>query len=201
MDVLSRRELFGLAGKAVGVAALLQVPSVLYEDRWVRAASAQTPPTVTATFEALVAAVNGVDDGGEDVDTVAGWIVAEFDKALPPLPEGGPSAAVAAILDAYTVQTAGGATFASAAQEARLAALRAMIHDPDPAIRQVANQVLPFSSFAYWGDVVLGAPATPGGPRPPQWDLAGYLGPSHGRTDTYTDGGPEGFAPRTDYER
>ena len=201
METLDRRELLGLVGKVAGVAALLQVPSVLYEDRWVRAASAQTPPTVQATFEALVAAVNGVADDAEGVSAVASWIVAEFDKALPPLPQGGPSGAVTAVLDAYTLQTAGGVTFATAPQEARLAALRAMVLDPDPSIRQIANQVLPFSSFAYWGDVVLGEPAVPGGPRPPQWDVAGYLGPSHGRTETYTDGSPEGFAPRADYER
>ncbi|MGH3442041.1 MAG: hypothetical protein ACRDUY_08350 [Nitriliruptorales bacterium] len=201
MATISRRQLLGFAGRAAAAGVLLQVPSVLYEDRWVRAAQAQTPPTVSADFVALVAAVNGVADDDEGVDDIAAWIVAEFDKALPPLPRGAPSAAVAAILDAYTVRTGRGVTFSSASTEGRHAALEAMVKDPDPSIQQVANQVLPFAAFAYWSDVVLGEPAQPGGPRPPQWDVAGYLGPSHDRSDSYRDGSPPGFSPRRDFER
>lgn len=202
MSTYTRRSFLGLVGRAAaGAAALTTVPSVLYEDRWVRAAAAQTAPTVEADFIALVAAVNGVPDDGDGVATVGRWVLTEFDKALPPLPEGGPSAAVASILDAYAVRTASGPTFASASMEGRHAALEAMVKDPDPAIRQVANQVLPFAAFAYWSDVALGEPATPGGTRPPQWEVAGYLGPSHGHGDTYQDGSPEGFRPRRDFER
>lgn len=202
MSTYTRRSFLGLVGRAAaGAAAITTIPSVLYEERWARAAAAQTAPNVEADFIALVGAVNGVPDDGDGVATVGRWILAEFDKALPPLPEGAPSAAVAAILDAYTVQTAGGPTFASASTEGRHAALEAMVKDPDPAIRQVANQVLPFAAFAYWSDVALGEPAVPDGPRPPQWDVAGYLGPSHGHADTYQDGSPEGFRPRRDFER
>ncbi len=105
------------------------------------------------------------------------------------------------MLDAHAAQAAGAPTFAAASVEGRHAALRAMVVEAaDPSIAQIANQVLPFASFAFWGDVVLGEPAVPGGERPPLWDLAGYLGPSHGHADSYTDGSPPGFAPMTDFE-
>lgn len=197
---ISRRDLLASTARAAIAGVALSAPTLLTQTRWAAAAAAQTPPTVQAAFEALVAAVNGVPDDDPAVARVATWIVTEFDKALPPVPRGGASAAVTAVLDAYALQSGGAPSFALASAEGRHAALRAMALDPDPAIRQVANQVLPFSSFAYWGDVVLGRPAVPGGHRPPQWDLAGYLGPSHGRTDTYRDGSPEGFAPMTDFE-
>jgi hypothetical protein len=198
---LSRRQLLVSTARTAMAGAALTVPSILTQTRWATAAAAQTPPTVEADFQALVAAINGVPDDDPAVAPVAAWIMAEFDKALPPLPQGTPTAAVAAVLDAYAVQAGGGPTFSAASTEGRHAALRAMVLDPDPAIRQMANQVLPFSSFAYWGDVVLGEPAVPGGPRPPQWEVAGYLGPSHGHADTYQDGSPEGFAAMTDFER
>lgn len=197
---LSRRELLLATARTALAGAALTVPTLLTQTRWATAAAAQTLPTVTADFEALVAAVNGVPDDDPAVAPVAAWIVTEFDKALPPLPTGGPTAAVAAVLDAYALQAGGAPTFAAASTEGRHAALRAMVLDPDPAIRQIANQVLPFSSFAYWGDVVLGEPAVPGGPRPPQWDQAGYLGPSHGHLDTFQDGSPAGFAAMTDHD-
>lgn len=198
---ISRRQLLVSAARTAIAGAALSAPTLLTQTRWATAAAAQTLPTVTAAFEACVAAINGIPDDDPGVAPVAAWIIAEFDKALPPLPAGSPTAAVAAVLDAYALQTGGGPTFAAASTEGRHAALRGMVLDPDPAIRQVANQVLPFSSFAYWGDVVLGEPAVPGGPRPPQWEVAGYLGPSHGRADTYRDGAPAGFAPMTDFER
>lgn len=197
---LSRRELLVSTARAALAGAALTVPTLLTQTRWATAAAAQTLPTVTADFEALVASINGVADDDPGVAPVAAWIMHEFDKALPPLPPGSPTAAVAAVLDAYAIQVGAGPTFSSASTEGRHDALRAMVHDPDPAIRQIANQVLPFSSFAYWGDVVLGEPAVPGGPRPPQWDVAGYLGPSHGRLDMFQDGSPAGFSPMTDFD-
>ncbi|MBW3620859.1 MAG: hypothetical protein KY461_11485 [Actinobacteria bacterium] len=197
---LSRRELLASTARTALAGVALSVPTLLTQARWATAASAQTSPTVTADFEAMVAAINGVPDDDPGVAPVAAWIIAEFDKALPPLPNGSPSAAVAAVLDAYALQAGGAPTFSTADTAGRHAALRAMVLDPDPSIRQLANQVLPFSSFAYWGDVVLGEPAVPGGPRPPQWDVAGYLGPSHGRLDTFQDGSPSGFAPMTDFD-
>lgn len=178
----------------------LSLPTLVTQTRWATAAAAQTAPTVQQAFRALVAAVNGLADDDAAVPAVADWIIGEFDKALPPLPPGSPTAAVAAVLDASAVRTGGAPTFATASTEGRHAALRAMVLDRDPAIRQIANQILPFSSFAYWGDIVLGEPAVPDGPRPPQWDVAGYLGPSHGHLDTYRDGAPRGFAPMTDFE-
>lgn len=201
MEAISRREALRTGGRALLITGLAwSLPALVADGRWAERAAAQTPPTVQADFVALVAAINGVPDDGEGVAAVATWIVTEFDKALPPLPTGTPSAAVAAVLDAYTLQTAGGPTFSSADTAGRHAALEAMVKDPDPAIQQIANQVLPFGSFAYWGDVVLGEPAQPGGPRPPQWDVAGYLGPSHGHLPIYRDGSPAGFAPMTDFE-
>jgi hypothetical protein len=198
---LTRRQLLAATARTAGAAFLSQIPSALYEGRWVRAAAAQTLPTVEDDFVALVGAVNGVADDAPGVVVIANWIIGEFDKALPPLPEGSPSAAVAAVLDAYTVQTAGGPTFSSATTEGRHAALEAMVKDPDPSIRQIGNQVIPFAAFAYWSDVVLGEPAQPDGPRPPQWDVAGYDGPSHDRSDSYRDGSPPRFSPTWDFER
>lgn len=194
VTVHDRRSFLGLLAKATaGAAAITTIPTVLYEERWVQAASAQTVPTVEATFVALVETVN--DAAGEDVAAATGiWVMTEFDKALPPLPEGSPSAAVAAVLDAYAAQTGNGPTFATTSHEGRLAALEAMVKDPQPAIRQIANQVLPFAAFAYWGDASLDEPAQPGGERPPHWDLAGFSGPSHGRLDHYQDGLPPDFA-------
>lgn len=198
---LTRRSLLRSAGRAALTGLALSVPGVLADAKWAKAARAQTAPTVEADFVALVSATNGVPDDDPDAVTVARWIVAEFDKALPPLPEGSTSAAVAAVLDAYAVQEAQAPTFSTASTEGRHAVLRAMVLDPDPAIRQLANQILPFSSFGFWSDVPLGEVATPGGPRPKQWDVAGYLGPSHGHADTYRDGSPAGFAPMTDFEQ
>lgn len=198
---LTRRSLLMSAGRAAMAGVALSVPGLLVDARWADAARAQTPPTVEADFVALVAAINGVPDDDDDAVTVARWIIAEFDKALPPLPTGSPTAAVAAVLDAYALQAAQSPTFSAASTEGRHAALRAMVVDPDPAIRQVANQVLPFSSFGFWSDVPLGEIAVPGGPRPRQWDIAGYLGPSHGHADTYRDGSPPGFEPMRNFER
>jgi hypothetical protein len=197
---VSRREVLLATARAALAGAALSVPTLLTQTRWATAATAQTLPTVTADFEAMVASINGVPDDDAGVAPVAAWIITEFDKALPPLPTGAPTAAVAAVLDAYALQAGGAPTFSAATTEGRHGALRAMVLDPDPSIRQVANQVLPFASFAYWGDVVLGEPAVPGGARPPQWDVAGYLGPSHGHLDRFQDGAPAGFAPMTDFD-
>lgn len=193
MNGYSRRSFLGLVGRATaGAAAMTAIPSVLYEQRWVRAAAAQSPPDVEATFIALLETVN--DATGEEAAATCGrWVMTEFDKALPPLPEGSPSGAVAAILDAYTLQSGNGPTFATTSDDGRIAALEAMVKDPDPAIRQVANQVLPFAAFSYWSDVALDGPARPGGPRPPHWDLTGFSGPSHGRRGTYLDDLPPDF--------
>lgn len=193
MNTHTRRSFLGLVGRAAaGTAAITTVPAVLYEERWVRAAAAQTLPTVEATFIALIETVN--DATGEEAAAACGrWVMTEFDKALPPLPEGSPSAAVAAVLDAYTVQSGNGPTFATTTDDGRIAALEAMVKDPDPAIQQLANQVLPFASFSYWSDAALDEPARPGGQRLPHWDLAGFSGPSHGRLHTYTDGLPPDF--------
>ncbi|MBW3561289.1 MAG: PaaI family thioesterase [Actinobacteria bacterium] len=100
MSTYTRRSFLGLVGRAAaGAAAITTIPSVLYEERWVRAAAAQTAPNVEATFIALIETVN--DATGEDAAATCGrWVMTEFDKALPPLPEGSPSAAVTAILDA-----------------------------------------------------------------------------------------------------
>lgn len=196
----SRREVVLATARSALAGAALSVPTLVTQSRWASAAAAQTPPTVRADFEALVAAINGLADDDPGVAPVAAWIVTEFDAALPPLPPGAATAAVAAILDAYAVQVGAGPTFSTASTEGRHDVLRTMVLDPDPAIRQLANQVLPFATFAYWGDVVLGEPAVPGGPRPPQWDVAGYLGPSHGHLDTYQDGSPAGFAAMTDHD-
>ena len=193
MSHYTRRSFLGLVGRAAaGAAAITTIPSVLYDERWVRSAAAQTAPNVEATFIALIETVNGA--AGEEAAAASGvWVMNEFNKALPPLPGGSPSAAVTAILDAYTIQTGNGPTFATTTDEGRIAALEAMVKDPDPAIRQVANQVLPFAAFAYWGDTSLDEPAPPGGPRPPHWDLTGFSGPSHGRLDHCRDGLPPGF--------
>lgn len=193
MSTYTRRSFLGLFGRAAaGAAAITTIPSVLYEERWVEAAAAQTAPNIEATFIALVETVN--DATGEDAAATCGrWVMTEFDKALPPLPEGSVSGAVTAILDSYTLQSGNGPTFATTSDEGRIAALEAMAKDPDPSIQQAANQVLPFAAFAYWSDVALEEPAHPGGPRLPHWDRAGFSGPSHGRLDTYLDGLPPGF--------
>ncbi|MBW3659120.1 MAG: hypothetical protein KY457_10815, partial [Actinobacteria bacterium] len=143
---LSRRELLASTARTALAGAALTVPTLLTQARWATAAAAQTLPTVQADFEALVAAVNGLADDDPGVAPVASWVIAEFDKALPPLPEGSTSAAVAAVLDAYALQVGAGPTYSTASMAGRHEALRAMVHDPDPSIRQLANQVLPFAS-------------------------------------------------------
>lgn len=198
---MTRRRFLALAGRAGAGGALLSVvPSILYREPWVSQAAAQTPPTVEATFVALVETVNGTEAGDPQAAAAARWIIAEFDTALPPLPEGSPSAAVAALLDAYTVRGGSGPTFATAPTEGRIRALELMVKDPTPDVRQVANQILPFAGFAYWSDVALGAPAEVGGPRLPQWDVAGFPGPSHSYLDRYLEGHPPGFRPTDDFE-
>ncbi len=166
MDVMDRRTFLRLFGTASAGGTFLSVfPSVLYRPSWVESAAAQTPPTVSAAFVALVETVNDTGEDDATVPVVAAWLVAEFDKALPPLPSGSPSAAVAAILDAYAVQGGHGITFASSPPEGRRVVLEALVKDGDPAMRQLANQLLPFAGYAYWSDVALEEPAVPGGSR------------------------------------
>jgi len=190
---ISRRSFVALAGRSAAGGLILTVPQVLYRSPFVEAAKAQSVATVRDTFIALVEAVTTVPE-----EKVADWIIAEFDKALPPLPEGSPSGAVAALLDIYTISGAHGPTFAQATPEARREVLEDMVKDPSPDIQQVANQILPFAGFAYYSDVALGEPATVGGPRLEHWDRIGWPGPSHGYRGSYRDDSPEGFSARGD---
>jgi hypothetical protein len=151
---ITRRDLLGLTAKAAAGAFVLSFPLSLYASPWAERAAAQTLPNVQATFTALVEAVTTVGD-----EATAAWIIAEFDTALPPLPGPSTSSAVAAVLDAYTVQGGHHLSFAGADPEQRRAVLEAMVKDDSPDIRQIANQVIPFASFAYWSDASLGEPA------------------------------------------
>ncbi|HET7481726.1 MAG TPA: hypothetical protein VFK89_02580 [Actinomycetota bacterium] len=192
MSEITRRDFLAMGGKTVVAGGLiLTIPKALYDPRWRGAAAALAPSDVQATFTALVEAVTTVAD-----EKAAAWIIAEFDKALPPLPEGSPSSAVAAVLDSYTVKGGYGATFSSADPDARRSVLGDMVKDPTPDIRQIANQILPFASFTHWSDATLDAPATVGGPRLPQWDEVAWPGPAHSYLDTYRDGGPHRFHPK-----
>jgi hypothetical protein len=191
MSQVTRREFLRLSGRTAAGAFLLQVPLALYRSPWLESAAAQTPPTVAAAFTALVEAVT--TDADEET---AAWIIGEFDRALPPLPDGSPSAAVAAVLDAYTLAGAHGIAFALVSPEARREVLAALIHDDDPDIRQIGNQILPFAGFAYWSDATLPAPAEPDGDRLPRWDEIAWPGPTHSYLDIYEDDGPPGFRSR-----
>ncbi|MEX2290947.1 MAG: hypothetical protein WD794_11560 [Mycobacteriales bacterium] len=194
---LTRRALLrrGAALAALGATAL-SLPEVLYRTPWTGLAAAQTLPTTLATFTAAVEAVTGVPD-----EPAAAWIIREFDRALPPLPEQvAVTAAVAAVLDAHTVAGAHGPRFAQVSPDDRRAVLRAMVLGSEPDMRQIANQLIPFCAFAYWTDATLDEPATPDGPRLDRWREVGFPGPSHGYADSYTQGGPSGFAAMTDAE-
>ena len=188
MKAVSRRSFIGLVGKSAAGSLLLTVPQVLYRSPWLEAAAAQTAPHVRADFIALVEAVTTVPD-----EKVADWIIHEFDKALPPLPEGSPSAAVASILDSRTAALGKGVTFAQASPDDRRDVLESLVKDPDPAMRQLANQIIPFSSFAFYSDAALDEPARPGGPRREVWDQIDWPGPSHGYIGSFRDDSPAGF--------
>lgn len=191
MASVTRREFLRLSGRAAAGAFLLQIPTALYRSPWVEAAAIQTPATVAAAFTALVEAVT------TDADEATGaWIIGEFDRALPPLPAGSPSAAVAAVLDAYTVAGGHGVAFALVDPDARREVLAALVHDDDPDIRQIGNQILPFAGFAYWSDATLTEPAEPNGDRLPRWDEIAWPGPSHSYLDIYEHDGPPGFRSR-----
>lgn len=196
MKRIGRREFVSSASKVAVGAFALTLARVLERPGLLETAAAQTPGHVQATFVALVEAVTTDPD-----EATAAWIIGEFDAALPPLPQGSPSSAVAALLDSYTVQGGHGATFASADPDARRSVLGDMVKDPSPDIQQVANQVIPFSSFAYWSEVGLDGPAKVGGKRLPQWRKIGFPGPSHGYLDDYRRGGPKGFRARRDFQR
>lgn len=194
---LTRRSLLrrGVALAALGTAAL-SLPESLYRTPWTALAAAQTLPTTSDTFTAAVEAVTGVAD-----ESAAAWIIHEFDRALPPLPgQVVVTAAVAAVLDAHTVSGGHGPRFAQASPDDRRSVLRAMVVGSAPDIRQIANQLIPFCAFAYWTDATLDEPATPDGPGLKRWDDVGFPGPSHGYADSYTQGGPAGFAAMTDFE-
>lgn len=194
--MITRREFLASTSKAAAGAIAISLARVLERPGLLEAAAAQTPGHVQQTFVALVEAVTTDPD-----ETTAAWIVGEFDRALPPLPDGSPSATVAALLDTYTVQGGHGPSFAASDPDARRAVLGDMVKDPSPDIRQVANQVIPFSSFAYWSEVDLGEPATVGGKRPPQWRKIRFPGPAHSYLKSYRRGGPDGFRARRDFER
>lgn len=197
MTTVNRREVLAAAVKLAGGALALSVPQALYRSPWLELAQAQTLPTVQRTFVALVGAVNDADEADARTAAVAAWIIREFDLALPPLPDRSVTAAVAAVLDAYTVKGAYGPTFADAPREGRLNALGDMVKDEQPDIRQIANQILPFASFAYWSDASLGRPAKPGDTMP-QWTEIGWSGPSHGHLDDFMRDWPQdpAFKPR-----
>ena len=197
MTTVNRREVLAAAVKLAGGALALSVPQALYESPWLERAQAQTPPTVERTFIALVAAVNDADEAEPRTAAVAQWIIREFDRALPPLPDRSVTAAVAAVLDAYALKGAYGPTFADAPREGRLNALGDMVKDEQPDIRQIANQVLPFASFAYWSDASLGRPSKPGDTMP-QWAEIGWSGPSHGHLEDFMRDWPQdpAFKPR-----
>jgi hypothetical protein len=196
MKPFTRRDFMASAGRVVAGGFALTLPRILTDPAIVRAAAARSTQTTQETFVALIEAVTTVPD-----EKTASWVIAEFDKALPPLPEGSPSAAVATLLDARTVIGAHGATFATADPDARRAVLADMLKDPSADIRQVANQILPFSSFAYWSDATLEKPAKPGGKRLPQWKEIGFPGPSHSYLDSYRDGSPRSFRAHNHGER
>ena len=197
VTTINRRELLSAAVKLAGGAFALSVPEVLYRTPWTELAQAQTLPTVERAFIALIAAVNDAPEGDERTIAVARWVIAEFDKALPPLPDRSVTAAVAAVLDAYALKGGHGAGFAQADTDGRLATLGDMVKDPSPDIQQIANQILPFAGFAYWGDASLGRPSVPGDTMP-QWTEIGWSGPSHGHLDDFQDDWPQdpSFRPR-----
>lgn len=195
--MFTRREMLGRGAKLAAGAVVLSVPEVLYRAPWTRLAAAQTLPTVEAAFVAAVEAIVGAPDGA-----TAHWVMGEFDRALPPLPNRvAVTAAVAALLDARTLAAAYAPTFASASPEQRREVLAGMVKDAQPEIRQIANQLIPFCAFGYWSDATLDAPATPGGPTLQRWDDIGFPGPSHGYPDSYTDDGPPGFSPMRNFQR
>jgi hypothetical protein len=193
---LSRRELFAHGARLALGAVALSMPEVVYRAPWTRLAAAQTVPTVEANFTAAVEAVTDVAD-----EATARWIIREFDRALPPLPDRvAVTAAVSAVLDTYTIAGGHAPTFFSASPEQRRQVLASLVKDPDPAIRQIANQLLPFCAYGYWCDGTLGETAVPGGARLERWEAIAYPGPSHGYAGTYQQGGPPGFAAMTDFE-
>ena len=195
MLTLSRRELFELGAKVAAGAVVLTVPEVLYRAPWTAAAAAQTVSHVEDTFTAAVEAITTAASR-----PTAQWVIHEFDRALPPLPDQvAVTAAVTAILDARSMAEYA-VPFAIATPDQRRDVLGDMVKDSDPAIRQVANQLLPFCAFGYWCDATMDEPAQPGGPTLPRWDSVGFPGPSHGYLETYTDGGPANFRPMTDFE-
>ena len=192
MSEITRRDFLAMSGKTVVAGGLvMSVPAILLDPLVQAAGAALQPGDVQATFTALVEAVTTVADAKS-----AAWIVTEFDKALPPLPNGSPSAAVASVLDSYTVKGAYGPSFAEADPDARRQVLGDMVKDPQADIRQIANQILPFASFTHWSDATLDEPAVPGGPRLEQWDEVAWPGPSHSYLDTYQDDGPKRFHPK-----
>jgi hypothetical protein len=193
----SRRELLAHGARLGLGAAALSLPAVFYAPPWTERAAAQTLPTVRMAFVALVEAVTTDPD-----ERTAEWIIEGFDRALPPLPDRiAVSAAVTAILDVRTASGAHAPTFATATPDQRREVLEAMVKDADPDIRQLANQLIPFTAFAYCSDATLDEPAEPGGARLGRWDDIGFPGPSHSYLDTYTEGGPEGFSPMRNFER
>lgn len=195
MLTLSRRALFERGAKLAAGAAAFTVPEVLYRAPWTALAAAQTAPTIEATFTAAVEAITTVAD-----NATARWVIHEFDRALPPLPDKVVvTAAVAAILDARSIAEHG-VPFAVATPDQRRDVLGDMVKDSDPAIRQVANQLIPFCAFGYWCDATMDEPAHPDGPTLQRWDEVGFPGPSHGYLETYTDDGPPIFHPMTDFQ-
>lgn len=196
MPTLSRRQLLERGAKLALGAVAFTVPEVLYRTPWTTLAAAQTLPHVEDTFTAAVEAITTVADR-----PTAQWVIGEFDRALPPLPEkAAVTAAVTAILDARTVAEGYAPVFSMATPDQRRDVLAKMVRDTDPAIRQVANQLIPFCAFGYWCDATMDEPARPGGPTLQRWDEVGFPGPSHGYLDTYTEHGPRGFAAMTDFE-
>ena len=196
MSTLSRRQLLERGAKlALGTVAFT-VPEVLYRTPWTTLAAAQTPAHVEDTFTAAVEAVTTYTSR-----PTARWVIHEFDRALPPLPdEVAVTAAVTALLDARTVAEAYAPTYKMATADQRRDVLGDMVKDSEPAIRQVANQLIPFCAFGYWSDASMEQPSSPDGPTLARWDRVGFPGPSHGYLDTYRDGGPAGFRPMTDFE-
>lgn len=180
-----------------GGAFALSVPHALYRAPWAQLAQAQSVPTVEATFIALIAAVNDASETDPRTADVARWVIREFDRALPPLPDRSVTAAVAAVLDAYTLKGGYGATFQLADNAGRNNALGDMVKDPQPDIQQIANQVLPFASFAYWSDASMSRPSVPGDSMP-QWVEIGWSGPSHGHLGDFMNDWPQDptFKPR-----
>jgi hypothetical protein len=192
----SRRELFTRGATLALGAVVLSMPEVLYRAPWTRLAAAQSVPTVEANFVAAVEAVTSVAD-----EATARWILREFDRALPPLPDQvAVTAAVSAVLDVRTVAGGHAPTFAAADPDQRRLVLAAMVKDAEPDIRQIANQLIPFCAYGYWCDGTLEEPAHPGGPRPQRWEGIGFPGPSHGYADTFTQDGPPDFAAMTGFD-